>query len=201
MNRAFLGVAVGATLLLATAGSCLAEDADAGIRAYNSRKYRDAYRILIIQASKGNAAAQFCLGSMYHDGNGVPKNEKEAIKWFRLSAEQGYSLSEYMIGWYYYHGVGVPQDYRESEKWWRLSAEEGVAIAQANLGILYAMGQGITQNKIIAHMWLNIAASNGVGWATETRNTVAGHMSKQEIDLAQQMASRCVDRQYKRCDY
>ena len=33
--------------------------------------------------------AQFNLGLMYHEVQGVPQDYKEAIKYFRLSAEQG----------------------------------------------------------------------------------------------------------------
>jgi len=33
--------------------------------------------------------AQFNLGVMYEFGEGVPKNNAEAIKWFRKAAEQG----------------------------------------------------------------------------------------------------------------
>ena len=35
-------------------------------------------------AEKGNAGAQFNLGLMYDNGEGVPKNKAEAAKWRRL---------------------------------------------------------------------------------------------------------------------
>jgi len=40
-------------------------------------------------AQQGNTEAQFNLGHMYEYGHGVPKNEAEAMNWFRLAAEQG----------------------------------------------------------------------------------------------------------------
>jgi len=40
-------------------------------------------------ANQGDAKAQFNLGVVYHDGNVVTKDDKEAIKWWRKSADQG----------------------------------------------------------------------------------------------------------------
>ena len=42
-----------------------------------------------IEAEKGNAPAQFNLGLMYDNGRGVPKDEAEAVKWYRKAADQG----------------------------------------------------------------------------------------------------------------
>jgi len=39
---------------------------------------------------KGNAKAQCFLGTCYHLGIGVTKNEKEAVKWWTKSAKQGF---------------------------------------------------------------------------------------------------------------
>lgn len=37
-------------------------------------------------AENGHAQAQFCLGQLYRDTNGVPQNYLEAHKWFNLAA-------------------------------------------------------------------------------------------------------------------
>ena len=41
------------------------------------------------RAEQGNAAAQYNLGVMYDNGEGVPQDYAEAAKWYRLAAEQG----------------------------------------------------------------------------------------------------------------
>ena len=43
-------------------------------------------RIIIIQ--NGHAEAQYRIGLMYYNGNGVEKNHAEAERWFSLAAEQ-----------------------------------------------------------------------------------------------------------------
>ncbi|MDP4855337.1 MAG: SEL1-like repeat protein, partial [Schleiferiaceae bacterium] len=40
-------------------------------------------------ADQGYAQAQYNLGIMYANGQGVPKSDKEAVKWYRKAAEQG----------------------------------------------------------------------------------------------------------------
>ncbi len=49
-------------------------------------------------AEQGDAKAQFNLGVMYSDGRGVPQNDAEAVKWFRLAAEQGDASAQYNLG-------------------------------------------------------------------------------------------------------
>ena len=41
------------------------------------------------KAEKGNKIAQFFLGMMYANGEGVAKDFKEAVKWCRKAAEKG----------------------------------------------------------------------------------------------------------------
>jgi len=74
---------------------------------------------------------------MYSDGQGVPQDYKEAVKWYRLAAEHGLAQAQYNFGLAYQKGQGVPQDYKEAVKWWRLAAEQGDAQAQSNLGWMY----------------------------------------------------------------
>jgi TPR repeat protein len=40
-------------------------------------------------AEQGNATAQFDLGMMYENGRGVPRDDAQAVVWFRKAAEQG----------------------------------------------------------------------------------------------------------------
>ena len=39
-------------------------------------------------AEQGDAKAQFNLGVIYDNGEGVPEDDAEAVKWFRMAAEQ-----------------------------------------------------------------------------------------------------------------
>jgi TPR repeat protein len=39
-------------------------------------------------AREGNTAAQYNLGLRYRDGDGLPRNEDEAVKWLQKAAAQ-----------------------------------------------------------------------------------------------------------------
>jgi TPR repeat protein len=86
------------------------------------------------RAEAGDAEAQFNLGTVYADGEGVPQDDAEAARWFRLAADQGHANAQTNLGIMYRYGVGVPQDRAEAVRWFRLAADQGLGEAQNNLG-------------------------------------------------------------------
>ena len=69
------------------------------------------------KAEKGEA--QTILGEKYFFGIGVPKDLREAAKWFWIAADQGYAKAQFNLGVAYNFGRGVPKDLREAAKWYR----------------------------------------------------------------------------------
>ncbi len=63
---------------------------------------------LLALAEQGSAKAQFNLGLMYADGEGVSQNDAEAVNWYRKAAEQGLADAQYNLGVMYDNGRGVP---------------------------------------------------------------------------------------------
>ena len=49
-------------------------------------------------AEQGDATAQFNLGFMYAIGAGVPQNDAEAMRWYRMAAGQGYNYEPFNLG-------------------------------------------------------------------------------------------------------
>ena len=81
-------------LLLAASMCCLVATANAApiddaVAAYDRGDYAQALKIFRQLATKGNAEAQYNLGTIYHEGNAVTQDYKEAVKWYRLAAAQG----------------------------------------------------------------------------------------------------------------
>ena len=54
------------------------------------------YRTL---AETGDASAQNRLGLIYQNGEGVPQDDAEAIKWYLKAAEHGYTAAQNNLGW------------------------------------------------------------------------------------------------------
>jgi len=137
---------------------------------------------------------------MYDNGQGVPQDHKEAVRWFRAAAEQGYDLAQLQLGLMYDNGQGVPQDHKEAVHWYRAAAEQGYAMAQFNLGLMYNNGQGVPQDYITAHMWFNISGANGSQEGTKSRQIVEKRMTSADISEAQRRARACLASNYKNCD-
>ena len=55
-------------------------------------------------------------------GEGVPQNDKVAIKWYTLATAHGIADAQNNIGIMYYDGTGVPQNYELAVKQYNLSA-------------------------------------------------------------------------------
>jgi S1-C subfamily serine protease len=105
------------------------------------------------KAEAGDAGAQHTLGIHYHDGEGVPQDDAEALRWERKAAEQGHADAETWLGACYFKGAGVSQDYAEAVKWLRKSAEQGDVVAQVLLASCYENGLGVPQDRKEAEKW------------------------------------------------
>ena len=130
-------------LLMTVSSPVSAQDFDKGFAAAQAGDYATALQEWTPLAEQGDAHAQYNLGVMYSDGQGVIQDYKEAVKWYKLAAEQGFANAQYNLAKMYENGKGAPQDYAEAVKWWRLAAEQGFADAQYNLGNMYRQGQGV----------------------------------------------------------
>lgn len=141
----------------------------------------------VAKAESREAQAQYELGIIYANGDGVEQNYQEAVKWLRLAAEQGSSAAQATLGGLYSVGDNVPQDYNEALKWSRLAADQGNPQAQTVLGVMYALGQGVNQDFVQALMWLNLSFEQGIEEGGHFRDFIQEKMTAEQIAKAQQL--------------
>ena len=192
-------ITVLATTFFLAFSQLVAQDFDKGLKAHDAGDYDAAAREWEPLAEQGNVEAQYNLGLMYYNGQGLTQNSAEAVKWYRLAAEQAHAYARLNLGAMYRNGQGVPEDFVKAAKWYRLAAEQGNAIAQDNLGILYYFGDGVLQNNLISYMWTNLAFENGAPEAEARRDFIAEEMTKADISKAQDMAKDCISSAYTKC--
>ena len=90
-----------------------------------------------------HAASEYALAEDYYYGrNGRPKNDAEALKWYRQAAEHGNAAGQVRLGFMYANGRGLAKDDVEAVKWYRKAVEQGNARGQVNLGNMYEQGRG-----------------------------------------------------------
>ena len=149
-------------------------------------------------AEEGDPTAQYELGVMYQNGEGLPQNYSKAVKWFRMAAEQGDSNAQYSLGLKYSVGHGVPQNYSEAAKWHRKSAEQGNTAAQLSLARMYDRGNGVPQNDLSAYMWANLAASGGLEKAETFSDILRQKITKKKIAEAERLSKEWVKKRAKK---
>jgi TPR repeat protein len=148
---------------------------------------------LISCAETGHAPDQYNLGVIYAEGNGVPEDYGEAVRWYRLAAEQGHASAQNNLGLMYTEGNGVPEDDAEAVRWYRLAAEQGDALAQTNLGFMYGNGDGVPRDLVFAYTWFNLSAAQGNETAQRNNEMIEQIMTREEISEAQRLSREWIE--------
>ena len=114
-----------ALLLILLFGTPAFADFAKGSRAYKSGDYATALREWRPLAEQGDPNAQYNLGVLYADGQGVTKDYKTAVKWYELAAEQGHISAQVNLAFMYANGKGVNRDFTRAFMWWDVAASQG----------------------------------------------------------------------------
>ena len=113
-------------------------------------------------ADRGDADAQFRLGSYYAAGKGVPRDLAKAAEFYKQSAARGNVMAMNNLGSCYADGVGVPTDESEAVRWYGEAAKKGSDFAADNLGAMYLDGVGVKKDAREAAKWFRKAAEVGL---------------------------------------
>ena len=115
-------------------------------------------------AANGLLEAKYYLGLLFVWGEGVEKNEKIAMEYFREAAETDNTKNVdamLRIGDMYYRGIGVEEDINQALKWYTKAVtrneSENVDVIRI-IGRTYYFGEGIEKDYSMAYKWFKIAA-------------------------------------------
>jgi TPR repeat protein len=117
------------------------------------------------KAKEGDPDAQTLLGGMCWTGLGVPRDDKEAVRWYRQAADRGYAPAMASLGFLYEKGRGVTKDEKAAAHWYRQAAVKGDPSAMFDLGSLYASGRGVAKDEKEAMKLYHRAAERGLAMA------------------------------------
>lgn len=137
------------------------QEADA---AYEAGQYELAWRHLKPLADAGDAKAQNRIGYMLSKGQGVGKDETQAIPWFKRAAENGLDRAQANLAQTYLYGIGVEKSPVQAFHWYGLAAQQGHVESQVILGYLHEVGIGTQANLAEAARWYRLAADAGDPW-------------------------------------
>ena len=76
------------------------------------------------RAEQSDAEAQYNLGFRYAVGLGVPEDDAEAVRWYRLAAAR-LSEAQFKLGLMYSNGEGVLEDSVLAHMWFNIAGANG----------------------------------------------------------------------------
>ncbi|MDH5217483.1 MAG: SEL1-like repeat protein, partial [Gammaproteobacteria bacterium] len=141
--------------ILALVSPVWAAEIDDAKRAYGAGEFENAAGLLRPLARDGSVEAQYLLGRMYEQGDGVARDEAEAKKLFKLAADQGHDNAGQRLALYENADSGEESVVLE---WYLPAAEEGDMEAQYNLGFMYETGWGVGIDEKMAANWYKEAS-------------------------------------------
>jgi len=115
---------------------------------------------------KAKAVEQmFQVGKCYETGDGIGKDEVEAVKWYCIAAEHGCVDAMFELSKCYTFGIGLRRNRASAAKWLQKAAEHDHVRAMFILGNWYlSKRRGIEYNPRKAAWWFRRAADNGDAW-------------------------------------
>jgi uncharacterized protein len=159
--RSFRSLFVFASLIPAVAFAA-AEPTDEGAKAYQKGDFFNAEKLLRPLADQGNPKAEYYMGFLYAQGNGVSQSMDKAIDWWKKAAAQNYAPAELNLGMVYESGQGgIEKNPQEAANWYRKAAALGDTQAETSLGDMYVTGRGVAKDPREAAKLYKAAVAKG----------------------------------------
>jgi uncharacterized protein len=100
--------------------------------------------------------AQYHLARLYWDGVGVPRDARQAARWFGLSAQKGQSSAQAMLGSMLFSGDHLPRQAARGLMWLTLAKDSARAGEQPWITRLYenAFNQATEDERTLALVYL-----------------------------------------------
>jgi TPR repeat protein len=121
----------------------------------------------------------------------LTRDDREALRLYRLAANQGNAAAHNNIGAFYVEGRGgLRKDEREALRYYKLAADQGFAVAQTNIGDFHRFGRGgLAVDEQEAARFYKLAADQGNSVAQGNLGLLyeqgLGGLPKDEVQAAQ----------------
>lgn len=155
-------------------------------------------------AERGDVVAQRQLGYLYGLGEGVPRDDAQAVFWFRMAADRGDIESMKQLGMTYAsdQNVGVRRDYAEAARWFLKAASRGDLQGQQRVAQMYMEGNGLPRDDVRAYAWFTLAIEASkraklelsIHYNTKDRELVGSRMTRSQIAEALKLTRGLVSR-------
>ena len=144
-----------------TSGTSIKETFNAGLKAYDSGDFAEAYKDWS-KITDADLGAMRNVAVMLRTGKGVEKDPKAAEAMMRRAAEAGLFTAQADLGNMLLKGEAGPPDPKAALPWLMAAAQQDHPLAQFELGQLYEQGAVLDKNIEEARRLYKAAAADGV---------------------------------------
>jgi TPR repeat protein len=141
------------------------------------------------KALQGDAQAAFELGEMHASGVGLPQNNSEAVRWYRIAAEKGNIKAQSLIGTAYHRGMGLAVDDVQATQWLNKAADQMDPLAQFQLGDGFESGWVGQKDNAEAYKWYLLSGSQGYTKAAKKVAAIENILTRDQRVAGQTRAS------------
>ena len=139
------------------------------------------FQELVHLAEQGDVNAQYNLGESYDDGQGVPEDDVEAVKWWSRAAEQGHAEAQFSLALAYALGRVAPKDDVLSYMWSNLAVAQGHKNANA---VKWRLSKEMTREQIAEAQKLSREWSEKISLRKEHSPRPGQYFSEYELEAA-----------------
>lgn len=123
-------------LVVVSTADAVSDPVGRGVEALIEGNYAEAYCVWKPLAERGDADAQYNLGWLYANGNGLNVDIATAVDWWRRAAKQGHADAQFAVALAFTTGEGIARDRDEAVRWYIAAARQGHTDAREILGRL-----------------------------------------------------------------
>ncbi|WP_289283325.1 MULTISPECIES: SPOR domain-containing protein [unclassified Methylophaga] len=197
----------GVLLLLAFyTGVAFADDVQDGIAAYKNRDFHTAYQAWHKAAEQNIAEAQWMLGIMLLNGQGVKQDNAAAYSWLTLASEKKHkqasidrlairnrltveelAKADMLTAAFRDKQTSktvIKQQKEQAFQWFEKAARKGDAHAQYQLGEMLLSGDGVRQDNVAAYSWFSLASQQNHPQAIVKQAQLKDELSASQIEKA-----------------
>jgi len=127
-------------------------------------------------AKEGQISSQFALALAYEHGEGLEKNQKQAIYWYCKAAVKGDSNAQVNLAWMLLNARGIEEDEALAVRWFKAAANSGDQYAQQMLSQLdtnLSSTKYICDKPLITPYWQTKKCSKNCRNIVKIVNTIA----------------------------
>ena len=193
LRKSLRSAFVAVTLLTLFGPAVKAGPFEDGIAAYKARQFGIAVELWRPIAEAGDFVAQYYMGFVYGQGQGVEQDVVKSVRWYEMAGKQGYTPALHHLGLIFATGEGVEENDTVAVRWFRMAAELGHASSQLSMGVHFDNGEGVPENKVEAYAWVTISATQGHLQAERLKLFMESDLPPQTLEQGLELARKYWD--------